>query len=193
VRGAVAIGVATLQLACASTATRLHLAAGEPPLCRPEPALGRVAVLPETAWRSDQKQPDERTELAARALETVFSPSPCLGRVEIRPFASWSSRVEGEHLAALSEEGVTTVAFLRIVELGPTVAVTLSLPLLWYGSSEVEIHLRAVHIPTSRVLLDAHVERSRGGPFQLRPASWSEQELVAALRALVEGESNGSP
>lgn len=56
--------VALALLGCSTTATRQYLAAGELPLCRQAHMLGRVAILPETVWRPDQKDRVERNAMA---------------------------------------------------------------------------------------------------------------------------------
>src|SRR5262245_19325284 len=57
---------------CAGTTTALHLAAGATPLCA-GPPLGRVAVLLETVWRADQKEPEARREMAESAVREAVA------------------------------------------------------------------------------------------------------------------------
>lgn len=194
----IAIGLLSCTLGCSATIVRPHVAAGEAPLCADVRSLGEVAVLVESAWRPDQKDVEERDRLAHEGVRRVFDDVACASRVEVLPLARWSSALEGDRLDELAEAGFETVVFVRIEELGPNVALTFSLPLLWIGNSEVQIRMRAVHIPTRSVLLDAGVARFRGGPFQLRPASWAQAELESALRELVgasvaERESGVAP
>jgi len=181
--------VAVLALiGCSSTFTQSHIAGGSIPLCGSARDLGRAAVIPETAWRNDQKDIPERTALASRALGHAFSTAGCGDEVEVRGFSSWATELERDRLEALAAAGVDTAIFVRIEELGPTLAVTFSLPFLWVGTSEAQMRLRAIHIPTGQVLLDASVKRSRGGPFQLRPQSWAEAELESALVSLLRSD-----
>jgi hypothetical protein len=184
VLGAVFIG-------CGTTSTNAYVAAGGFPLCAPQSiGLGVVAVLPETAWRSNQKDPAARLAMAGRALARVFAAIPC-GSLEppggVRPFAPWSPSPEEDVLQPLSEAGVETAILLRIEELTPQILVTLSLPFLWFGASEADFRIRVVHLPDRSVRLDARIKRSTGGPFQLRPAAWSEEELVRALEEVMAG------
>jgi hypothetical protein len=79
------------------------------------------------------------------------------------------------------------VIFLRLEELTPRLLVTLSLPFLWSGTSEADFRVRAVTTEASSVLVDLRVKRTTGGPFHLRPASWAEAELEAALRGAIAG------
>jgi len=170
-------------LGCA-TSTHHHVAAGNPPLCRDHPALGRTLVVPETAWRGDQKDVAEREAMVVRSLEAVFGALPC-GEAEIDPLTEWGDRSEESLLSDLAARGIRTAVLVRMEELGPLVGVTFSLPLLWTSFSEADFRVRVLDVGESRVLLDARVERLRGGPFHVRPASWSEAELTAGLAELL--------
>ena len=176
------------MVGCTFALERSHIASGETRLCSSSRDLGRVAVLPETAWRVDQKDVIEREAMARAALDRVFATGGCGEDVEVRAFAPWSAELEEDRLAALAAEGVDTAVFIRIEELGPTLAVTFSLPFLWVGTSEAQVRLRAIHLPTRRVLLDVGITRSVGGPFQVRPASWAGPELEAMLVALLRSD-----
>jgi len=123
--------------------------------------------------------------MAGRAIGQAFSTAGCGDAVDVRAFAPWSSELERDRLDALAAEGVDTAIFVRIEELGPTIGVTFSLPFLWVGNSEAQLRLRAIQIPSRQVLLDVGIKRSRGGPFQLRPAAWAETELKAALGSVL--------
>jgi hypothetical protein len=180
---------------CSSVSTNAYVAAGGFPLCGgPDAELGVVAVLPESAWRSNQKEPSERVAMAGRALTRAFSDLPCGSLAPpggIRPFASWSASLEAGTLEELAASGVETAILVRIEELTPHLLVTFSLPLLWFGASEADFRIRAVHLPSRSVRLDARIDRTTGGPFQLRPAAWSEEELVRALEEVLVG--SGQP
>jgi len=175
-----------LLVGCSSTITQTHIAGGAAPLCPEGLELGRVAVFPEAVWRADQKDVAKRTAMAAQAVGRAFSDLTCADDVAVHAFAPWSDELEQARLESLAGAGVDTAVLVRVEELGPTLAVTFSVPFLWVGMSETQFRLRAIHIPSSRVLLDASVKRSRGGPFQLRPASWAEPVLEDALITLVQ-------
>ena len=182
--------VVTLLSGCAATTTDVYLAAGSVPLCRSGAPLGPTVVLPEAAWRADQKDISQRLEMAQQAIESAFADFPCGSLLEpggIRGFSHWADRPEAELLAQLGSQGVDTVIFLRLEELTPRLLVTLSLPFLWSGTSEADFRVRAVTTEASSVLVDLRVKRTTGGPFHLRPASWAEAELEAALRGAIAG------
>jgi hypothetical protein len=150
-----------------------------------------VVVLPEAAWRSDQKEVEKRIAMAERAISSAFSDLPC-GRLDepggIRAFAPWSDRPESDILSLYASRKVDTIVLLRLEELTPNLLITLSLPFLWSGNNEADVRVRALATDPARVLLDLRIDRTTGGPFHLRPASWSEPELEAALREVLVGD-----
>ena len=173
-----------LGLACSTTMTNLYVAAGEPPLCEVNPNLGRVIVVAETAWRPNQKDVAEREAMVERSLAEVLGALPC-GQVEIDSLTAWADRSEQAVLSALAARGAQTAVLVRIEELTPQLALTFSVPFLWASTSEADFRLRALGTADGSVMLDARVRRFTGGPFQLRPAKWAEDELTAGLAELV--------
>ena len=179
------------MIGCATTTTLTYRAAGEETLCVENgKTLGYVAILPEVAWRKDQKEPEKRERMALDEIERSFTQLPC-GNISapggIREFSNWSNQAEHELLKDFSREGVDTVVLIRIEELSPRIFVTFSLPFLWGGTSEAAFHIRALSVNTGAVLSDMRVKRFTGGPFNIRPAEWARIELNAALESIIEG------
>jgi hypothetical protein len=186
----VCIIVLTLSISgCASTSMKIYRAAGKPTICDGgKESLGHIAVLPETAWRNDQKEPAKRESMALEEIKNAFQGFPC-GNLSvpggIRDFSSWSIKPESELLKQFSNEGVDTIIILRIEELTPYLYFTFSLPILWGGSNEADFRVRMLSVKTGDVLTDMRVIRSTGGPFNIRPAEWSRDELKAALHDII--------
>jgi len=182
--------VLSLSIAgCASTSMKTYRAAGKSTICDGKnDALGHIVVLPETAWRNDQKEPAKRESMALEEIKNAFQGLPC-GSLStpggIRKFSSWSSKPESELLKQFSDEGVDTIILLRIEELTPYLYFTFSLPILWGGSNEADFRIRALSVKTGNVLTDMRVKRSTGGPFNIRPSEWSRNELNAALHDII--------
>jgi hypothetical protein len=179
---------------CASTSMKIYRAAGRTTICDgKKDGLGHIAVLPETAWRNDQKEPAKRKSMALEEIKNTFQGFPC-GSLSapggIRDFSSWSSKPESELLKQFSNEGVDTIILLRIEELTPYIYVTFSLPILWAGSNEADFRIRMLSVKTGDVLIDMRVRRSTGGPFNIRPAKWSGDELKAALSDIIMERNN---
>jgi len=187
--------ILTLLIAgCASTSLHTYRAAGKPTICDGKnDGLGHIVVLPETAWRTDQKEPAKRESMASEVIKNAFQGFPC-GSLSapggIRNFSGWSSKPEAELLKQFSTEGVDTILLLRIEELTPHLYFTFSLPVLWVGSNEADFRIRMLSVKTGDVLTDMRVRRSTGGPFNIRPAEWSRDELKAALHHIIWKEVN---
>jgi hypothetical protein len=150
--------------------------------------IGYTAVLPEAAWREDQKEPEKRQSMALEEIERSFQEMPC-GSIAapggVRPFSNWSSKTESELFKQFSKEGVDTIILIRIEELTPRLMVTFSLPFLWSGTSEADFHIRALSVKSGTVLTDMRVKRFTGGPFNIRSAEWARIELSTALKEII--------
>jgi hypothetical protein len=129
--------------------------------------------------------------MALEAIKAAFRGIPC-GTLSspggIKRFSNWSGQPESELLMQFANEGVDTILLLRIEELTPNLFFTFSLPFLWIGSNEADFRIRALAVETGKVLSDMRVNRSTGGPFNVRPAAWSREELNAALHGIIWDE-----
>ncbi len=179
--------ICTLVSACAVTNLSTYKAVGNGKICNGK-NLGNVVVLPEAAWRSDQKEPNIRERMAMDEIEKSFWPFPC-GSISssqgIRGFSNWSSKPESELLAQFLSEGINTIIMIRVEELTPRIQFTFSLPFLWGGSNEADFRLKVLSTSTGAVLNDMRVKRVTGGPFNVRPAVWSRAELNLALKEVI--------
>jgi len=142
--------LASLIAGCTSTSMKIYRAAGKSTICDGKNvSLGHIVVLPETAWRSDQKEPAKRGSMALEEIENAFQGFPC-GSLSapggIRKYSSWSSQPESELLKQFSIEGVDTIILLRIEELTPYIFFTFSLPILWAGSNEADFRIRILSV-----------------------------------------------
>ena len=150
-----------------------------------------MAILPETAWRDDQKEPAKRKRMALEEIKQSFQGIPC-GSISapggIREFSNWSSTPESTLLKRFAKQGVDTIILIRIEELTPRLSVTFSLPLLWAGSSEADLRIRALSVKSGAVLADMRVKRFTGGPFNIRPAERARAELSGALKKIIGNE-----
>lgn len=185
--------IATIILAmliggCATTSTNIYRMSERTAICSKSDNLGHVAVLPEAAWREDQKEPAKRELMALEEIKKAFDNFPC-GNLSapggVREFAKWSRKSESELLKDFSNEGVDTIILLRMEELTPRLFFTFSLPVLWGGSSEADFRIRMLSVKNGEVLVDMRVLRSTGGPFNIRPAEWARDELRAALHNII--------
>jgi hypothetical protein len=166
-----------------------YQAAGEKTICNEKYGdIGNVVILPEVAWRKDQKEPEKRKVMALEEIEREFQALPCGSILKpggIREFADWSGRPESELLNQFSEQGIDIIILIRIEELTPRLSLTFSVPFLWGGTNEADFHIRVLSVRSGTVLTDMRVKRSTGGPFNIRPAEWSRVELSKALNEII--------
>lgn len=189
INGSFVLLVALLSTGCATTTVHQYQAAGKGTLCNGTD-LGVVAVLPEAAWRPDQKEPEKREAMALEEITRAFEAMPCGEVVEpggVKAFSDWSAKPESALLEQFSTDGVDTLVIVRIEELTPRLFVTFSLPFLWAGSNEADFRIRVLSVETGAVLSDMRVKQMRGGPFNVRPAEWSRDELGSALGKVIVG------
>ena len=187
IRSILGLILCALVSGCVITNLSTYQTVGNGKICNGK-KLGKVAVLPEAAWRSDQKEPKTRERMAMDEIEKSFLAFPC-GSISstqgIREFSNWSSKPESELLAQFLAEGIDTIIMVRVEELTPRIQITFSLPFLWGGSSEADFRLRVLSTSTGAVLNDMRVKRLNGGPFNVRPAEWSRAELNSALTEVI--------
>jgi len=151
--------------------------------------LGTIVVLPEAAWRADQKEPEKREEMSLEEIKSVFKNIPC-GKIAspdgVKNFSNWSDIPEAEMLNGFSNQGIDTVIIIRMEELTPRLEITFSIPFLWGGYSEADFRVRVISVKTGHTLTDMRIKRVTGGPFNVRPAEWSREELNAALHSIIK-------
>lgn len=176
---------------CATTRTYTYNTSQRESICdNANTHIGNTVVLLETAWRSDQKEPMQRQQMALEEIERAFINFPC-GNIALRGGIrnyNKSNTPEVEMLKNISTEGIDTVIIIRVEELTPRLEITFSIPFLWSGSNEADFHIKGVSVKTGNIFIDMRVKRVTGGPFNIRPADWSRVELNAALRNVIKKE-----
>jgi len=185
----VCVFMVLMMSGCAFTTMQTYQAVGKKTICDEDGRdIGNVVILPEVAWRNDQKEPEKRKAMAFDEIKRAFQKIPCGSIIRpggIREFSNWSSVSEAELLKQFANEDVDTVILIRIEELTPRLNFTFSLPFLWGGTNEADFRIRALSVKTGGVLCDMRVKRITGGPFNIRPAEWSRVELSEALKEII--------
>lgn len=97
---------------------------------------------------------------------------------------------DSDVLFASSEKAVDTVIIIRVEELTPRLNISFSIPFLWNGTNEADFRVKTISVKTGNVLTDMRIERETHGPFNIRPAEWSGEELYAALRSVIKQTVN---
>lgn len=150
--------------------------------------LGNTVVLYETAWRSDQKEPLHRQQMALEEIENVFMQFPC-GNIDLsNGIVNFNSLniTEIEMLKKYSRQMIDTVIIIRLEELTPRLEITFSIPFLWSGFNEADFRVKAISVKSANTFIDMRVKRVTGGPFNIRPAEWSRTEFNAALSSIIK-------
>ncbi|VAW51335.1 hypothetical protein MNBD_GAMMA05-840 [hydrothermal vent metagenome] len=176
--------------ACATTTVNTYSIDGKETICNGKNVnLGSVVILPEVAWRKNQKEPKKREEVALNEIKNAFKNISC-GKISlfdgVKDFSNWSGIVEQELLTKFSDEKFDTVIIIRIEELTPRLSITFSIPFLWSGSNEVVFHIKVISVKTGKILNDMRIQRVTGGLFHIRPAEWSKDELYLALQQIIK-------
>ena len=174
---------------CATTRVKTYSVDGKETICNGKNInLGSVVVLPETAWRKDQKEPRKREEMAINEIKKAFKNMSC-GNVMlpkgVKEFSNWSSMAKEKLLSMLSSEGFDTAVIIRIEELTPRLNITFSLPFLWSGSNEADFQIKVISVKTGKVFNDMRIRRITGGVFNIRRAERSGEELYFSLQNIV--------
>ena len=135
--------------------------------------LGHTVILPEAAWRKDQKEPVIREQMALKEINKAFKDFPC-GSVSftngVKAFSNWTALPQQEMLSRFSNQRIDTVIIIRIEELTPRLGITFSIPFLWSGTNEADFRIKVISVNTGNILNDMRVKRVTGGPFNIRPA-----------------------
>lgn len=175
--------------ACATTRINTYSIDGKETICHNNINLGSIIILPEAAWRKNQKEPIKREKMALNVIEKAFKETSC-GKVlipgGIKHFSNWSGALEKITLDKFSNEGFDTIILIRIEELTPRLNITFSVPFLWSGFNEADFRVKVISIKTGEVLNDMRIKRETGGLFNIRPAEWSKDELYSALISIVK-------
>ena len=186
----VVMALAMLAVTACATASPppVEIPPAQAALCGPGVSLGKVAVAPLTRWRADQKEPEVREVIAMKAIEAVLPAMPCASGVTVM-----SILPDAQSVARLSEarrDGVKTIVFIRIDELGP-IAI-LSFPALWSTWSDVSFTLDVVDVASGGAQRSIPHRRQKGGAYEVRGLEPLQAEMEQALKDVILGASPAS-
>jgi len=161
---------------------------------------GSLLLELRTDWRTNQKEPQQRLQMAERVLLNLVldQQETCLGLVTAiqthNALYQFSDGKVDRRLLKVSEIEPGQVAdgfrhnfdihlVLIMEELGPHLL--LSFPVLWSGYSEVSLQVQAFDPGSGKKLYQDRFLRRIGGPFQLHFAEQSGDELEWLLAHLL--------
>lgn len=191
-RVAVAAGLVALA-GCA--ATRVETSGSPPtePLCRTGARAVGTAVYWGPQWRPDQKEPALREAAALRGIEDFLGSTSCLavtGVHRLPDAAEPPSDAELLRQAAASPVKAERIVLIVVRELGPRL--TVGLPVIVEGGTEVVIDTRVLDAQRSALLASARTQWRHGGSFVIKGVKTLDQDMSAALRAaLMPGTAPG--
>ena len=169
-----ALFIAALLCGCAATTTVATTPAGQAPVCQPESKL-KAAVLWQTRWRADQKDVPEREAAAARGIADFFADAACFPTVTV-------ARADAGYREFTVPPGSDMLLVLRVRELGPTVKLLSSAPLI-EGGTEVTVDV-ARYVPGGNAPdRQFSIHWRSGGPGVVKGVQSLPADLAAALRA----------
>lgn len=171
---------------CASTTIETS---GSPPklaLCQADqPALSTV-VYWATQWRPDQKEPQLREAAALRGIEDFLKGTGCLAVTGVHRLPAEKPLPANDELLRLAADSAPVaerVLLIVVRELGPRL--TIGIPVIVEGGTEVLIDVRLLAPKSSESLANAQMRWRNGGAFVIKGVKTLDRDMSAALEALL--------
>lgn len=171
---------------CASTTVETT---GSPPrhaLCQADkPALPTV-VYWAPQWRPDQKEPLLREAAALRGIEDFLKGSGCLAVSGVHRLSAENPLPTNEELLRLAADSrpiPERILLVVVRELGPRL--TIGIPVIVAGGTEVLIDVRLLAPKSSEPLANAQTRWRNGGAFVIKGVKTLDRDMSAALEALL--------
>lgn len=183
-----ALALCTAVAGCASTTVERSGQAPKEPLCRPGADVLSVQVYWGPQWRPDQKEPALRESAALRGIQDFLARADCLRAAGIDRLADGApgglpTDAQLLQRAASSAPPPQRVLLVVVRELGPRLLI--GAPTLVEGGTEVVLDVRVLDVPLARSLADARIHWRHGGSFVIKGVRSLDQDMSAALRALL--------
>lgn len=174
---------------CASTRVEITGSPLKEPLCHVgAPAIATV-VYWSPQWRPDQKEPPLREAAALSGIQDFLSRTSCLIVAGIHRLPAGDAIPSDADLARLVVSSVSKaerVLHIVVRELGPRI--TIGIPVVLEGETEVLIDVRVLAPQGSVSLADARTSWHNGGAFVIKGVKTLDQDMSAALSAtLMQG------
>lgn len=171
---------------CTSTTVRQSGNQLEEPFCDNGVSPVPVAIYWKTHWRSNQKEPALRANLAECGIRLFISETPGLAKATVQrlPFESVSNTPPDDELlrmAAKLPSKPQKLALIVVRELGPTLGI--GLPFLIRGGTEVVLDVRVLDIRTSEPPKQFQTQWKNGGIFVVKGIRTLSGDMKSALDA----------
>jgi hypothetical protein len=169
---------------CASTQVETTGSSLKEPLCRVGERAVVTAVVWGPQWRPDQKEPALREAAAVRGIQDFLGRTGCLavtGVLRLPDAAEPPSDAELLRLAASPSAMPDRVVLIIVRELGPRI--TLGLPVIVEGGTEVLVDVRVLDPQRSAPLASMRTLWRHGGSFVIKGVKTLDHDMSAALGA----------
>lgn len=174
-------------LGCASTRVDTTGTPMQAALCEAagRPLSLRVYWMPR--WRPDQKEPERREAAALQGMQDYFADMPCVSAADIRRLGADTTAVPTDdellRLGAAATPVPDRLLLIVVRELGPKLSI--GLPVLLEGSTEVVLELRVLDTRSAALLAYARVHWENGGTFVVKGVRTLPQDMRAALHSVL--------
>lgn len=179
----------TFMTGCASTKVETTGTQPQQPLCRVgEPAVSTL-VYWGSQWRPDQKEPQLREAAALRGIEDFFNRAGCIAITGIHRLPEEKPLPTNEALVRLASNSTPVperVVLIVVRELGPRI--TIGIPKIVEGGTEVLIDIRVLNPTTKKSLTNTQTRWRNGGTFVIKGVKTLDQDMSAALKAVLMPE-----
>ncbi|MBS1143674.1 MAG: putative lipoprotein [Proteobacteria bacterium] len=177
-----------LALLAGCATTRVETTGMRPaaPLCQAGQASLPTVVYWGPQWRPDQKEPALREAAALRGIEDFLSHTSCLGTTAIHRLPSDTPPPGDAELIRLARNTPPVPARLLLIvvrELGPRLSI--GLPVIVEGGTEVLLDVRVLNPQSGESLADARTLWRNGGIFVIKGVGTLDRDLSEALRTLL--------
>jgi hypothetical protein len=185
------LAVLSLLAACASTKVETTGSSLKEPVCRGGARALTTVVYWAPQWRPDQKEPPLREAAALRGIQDFLSRTSCLAVSGIHRLPAEDALRSDEELMRMASSPSTKperVLLIVVRELGPRL--TVGIPMIVEGGTEVLIDIRVLDPQSSVPLANARTFWRNGGAFIIKGVKTLDQDMSAALSAtLMPGAS----
>lgn len=178
------LAVLSLLTACASTKIETTGSPLKESVFRVGERALTTAVYWSPQWRPDQKEPSLREAAALRGIQDFLGRTSCLAVSGIHRLPAEDALRSDEELMRMASSTSTKperVLLIVVRELGPRL--TVGIPVIVEGGTEVLIDVRVLDPQSSAPLANARTFWRNGGTFVIKGVKTLDQDMSAALSA----------
>lgn len=176
----------TFVAGCASTKVETSGSPPRQPLCLAGKPAVSALVFWAPQWRPDQKEPQLREAAALRGIEDFLNRVSCIAVAGVQRLPTTAPLPTNEELVRLASNSAPLperVILVVVRELGPRI--NIGIPMIIEGGTEVLIDVRVVNPKTNESLANTQTLWRNGGTFVIKGVKTLDQDMSAALKAVL--------